>query len=434
MIKLILGNSYSQVTGVTLDQLKKLRAVCSYKPDPKAAYFSGSHNAVRHLMDKKGMFPSGLLSYVETILKGIPFYLEDRRTRPQPQGKPLTLSLPHTPYELQTKAVEACMRVDRGTVSACTGFGKSVMIAMLIARLQLRCLVIVPNLGLKTQLKESLKEWFGDTKGMITVENIDSPKLSKLTDFDVLIIDEAHHSAAKTYRALNKKAWGKIYYRFNFTATPFRSRDEENILMETITSKVIYEITYKDALKVGAVVPVEAFYFELPKVTTDAYTWKEVYSELIVKNLRRNTLIQELLLSLHRGGRPTLCLVKEIAHGETLTYGGAFVFANGQDEESGAMIQRFNDRKANVLIGTTGVLGEGVDSKPCEYVIIAGLGKSKPQFMQCVGRALRRYPGKETAKVIIFLDKTHKWTKSHFDTQRKILLEEYGAAVVRLEL
>ena len=42
----------------------------------------------------------------------------------------------------------------------------------------------------------------------------------------------------------------------------------------------------------------------------------------------------------------------------------------------------FNMGEIKTLIGTTGVVGEGVDTRPTEYVIIAGLGKSKPAFMQ----------------------------------------------------
>src|SRR6185295_4275346 len=109
-------------------------------------------------------------------------------------------------------------------------------------------------------------------------------------------------------------------------------------------------------------------------------------------------------------------------------------FANGQDDTTRHYIKKFNNRELLSLVGTTGILGEGVDTKPCEYVIIAGLGKAKSAFMQQVGQAIRTYPGKETAKIILIKDKSHKFLLRHFNTQVRILKEEYGVTPMKLEL
>lgn len=435
LIKLTVGSSYSRLEGLTIPELREVQKLTDYKIDSNAMYHSGGFPTVQHLIDKKGNFPSGLLPRVRTWLKYRTFEIIDERRVPEGAKGRFNLSLQVTPYQLQTNAVEACLRASngRGTVSACTGFGKSLMIAMLVKALGVRTLVIVPNLGLKQQLTASFKEWFGDTGEHVVIENIDSPKLKELKDFDLLIIDEAHHGSARTYRKLNKTSWGGIFYRFCFTATPFRSKTEETVLMEAITSDVIFEVSYRDALAVGAVVPLEAYYIEVPPKATTSHNWAGVYSDLVVRNEPRNRVISDILMSLDRGGRSALCLVKEIAHGKALAQ-GSFAFANGEDGEAEFWIKQFNACRIMGLVATTGVCGEGVDTKPCEYVILAGLGKSKPAFMQQVGRALRRYPGKESAKVIIFYDKSHKWTKKHFLAQRKILVDEYGASVVRLEV
>ena len=87
-----------------------------------------------------------------------------------------------------------------------------------------------------------------------------------------------------------------------------------------------------------------------------------------------------------RTNAPTLTLVKEINHGKALSVLSDSPFSNGEDEESRKYIELFKEARIKTLIGTTGVLGEGVDTKPAEYVIIAGLGKSKNAFMQQVGR------------------------------------------------
>lgn len=437
MIKLVVGNSMSKIQGLNLAELKTLRSLLSYAVDTQAIRFGGGYaGARRYLMDKSGNFPSGLLHTVKAHFEktNTIHVEEDTRVPPNPRQGLFRLSMPLTPYSAQRMAVEQGL-MRSGTISMPTGTGKSVTMAMLIYRLQLKTLVIVPNLGLKQQLTNSFKSFFGNLDN-ITVENVDSPRLKTLTDYDALIIDESHHVAAKTYRELNRKAWTGIYRRYFFTATPFRSRDEEQMLMESISGPVIYRLTYKEAVERGYIVPVEAFYYDLPKkeIKGNETSWPAMYSELVVNNELRNDLISCVLLDLHKAGKSTLCLVKEITHGNKLSLNGAFLFANGQDDNTSAMISRFNQEKIKILIGTVGVLGEGVDTKPAEYVVIAGLGKSKNSIMQQIGRAVRNYPGKDSAKVILFRDSSHKWGKSHFAAQVKILKDEYGVVPIKLRI
>ena len=339
------------------------------------------------------------------------------------------------PYPEQLAAVEAAIRHGRGCVVMPTGTGKSLVFALLIAKLQVKTLIIVPTLGLKLQLQADFTKWFGSLDN-ITIRNVDATGLEKETAYDLLILDECHHSAASTYRQLNKKAWNNIYYRYNFTATPWRSQEEEQLLLESITGEVVYRLEYARAVSQGFIVPVEAYYYEIPKQEVDGYTWREVYSELVINHTQRNTAIAALLDRLVETGTSGLCLVKEVAHGEKIqslmTHPTAFI--KGENDDNRIKILEFNLRERLVLIGTEGVLGEGIDSKPAEYVIIAGLGKSKPRFMQSVGRAVRRYEGKDSAKIIIFKDNSHKWSLAHFKAQCKILKEEYGVIPIKLTI
>jgi superfamily II DNA or RNA helicase len=314
-----------------------------------------------------------------------------------------------------------------------TGTGKSLVIALIAARFGVKTLVVVPTLEIKKQLIESLKATFMDFS-FIDVHNIDSKALKTAKGYGCLIIDEGHHSAAKTYQKLNKTVWNDIYYRFFLTATPFRNDDEEKLLFESIAGQIIYRLTYKTAIAKGYIVPVEAYYIEVPKQKVEGYTWAQVYKELVVNNKVRNALISNLLITLHQSNSSTLCLVKEVQHGVTLTVNLEAPFVSGEDQESKYFLTQFNKGKINSLIATTGVCGEGIDTKPCEYVVIAGLGKAKSQFMQAVGRAVRTYPGKESAKVIIFKDTSHKWTLKHYKEQCKVLLEEYGVMPIKLDV
>ena len=312
-----------------------------------------------------------------------------------------------------------------------TGSGKSITMALLIAEMQVPVLIVVPNLTLKTQLQDSFRQYFGSLKG-ITIENIDSPALEQAKDYGMLILDEAHHGAASTYRRLSKKAWSGIYYRYHFTATPYRSQDEEQMLLESIIGQVVYRLSYQDAVAAKMIVPIEAYYIEIPKQKVKGHYWAEVYSELVVNHKDRNKAIADLLERLK--GHSTLCLVTEIKHGENICKLTGGYFASGVNEDTKHYITMFNNGTMRQLVGTTGILGEGTDTKPAEWVIIAGLGKAKGRFQQQIGRVLRTYTGKESGKVILIKDASHKWTRNHFREQIKTLREEYGIAAVKLEL
>lgn len=442
-VTLKIGNSSCQLAGLNELQFKKLKAILSYSIDQQAAYFSRStHNLRRYLIDKKGNFPTGLLYLVRKFLKEEKISIRVEDDRVQPVSKPglFTMSLPYEPYSEQIEAAKAAKFHHRGIISAPTGVGKSVIVALIINELQVNTLVVVPSIELKRQLTEGLKKTFGEKQvgGLgkpIAVENVDALDTKEvLKGYDCVITDEFHHAGAKTYRELNKKAWKNIYYRFGMTATPFRSDENEKLLLESVLSNVIYRILYQDAVDKGYIVPVEAYFIEVPPTKVKGHTWAQVYKELVVENKPRSQIISNLLVNLHSNNCSALCLVKEIAHGKKLSDSTGAGFANGQHEDCALLLDWFNQKRISILIGTTGVIGEGVDTKPCEYVIIAGLGKSKTQFMQQVGRAMRKYPGKENAKVVIFLDRSHKWSKAHFAAQVKILREEYGVEPVRLEI
>jgi superfamily II DNA or RNA helicase len=445
MIKIKIDNSTTLIEGLTSQKHSELKELLSYDLNPTGNYFAKSFRSTkRTLLGRKGDFPTGLLPRVLdwVVTENLEFEAQDLRIIPECLTTHLTMSLPHKPYQEQENAALACLNSNRGIVSAPTGSGKSVIIALIIEKLQVKTLVIVPSLELKKQLSSSLKSVFGDdTVGpnrSIWVENVDALDPVKVySDYGAVIIDEFHHSASKTYRTLNKKSFSKIFYRFGLTATPFRSNDNESLLLESVLSEIIYKISYKTALFEKYIVPMNAFYVEVPNILgskkIDFGGYAPAYSKLITNNKCRNELIQRILLNSHKNKLSTLCLVKEIKHGELISQNDAFYFVTGQNDER-HLIEKFAKGDISTLVATTGVMGEGVDSKACEYVIIACPVKSRNLFMQMVGRAFRKYPGKESATIILLKDTSHKYFRSAFREQVKILLEEYDVIPEKLNI
>lgn len=448
MIALKINNSYSSISGLSIEQFKTLREILSYKLPKAQSYFSRDPaQGKRYLLDKRGEFPTGLLYLVEIYLSLLsrPVSKLDHRKRPEAQPGRFEASMSLKPYPEQITAAKMLFRAHRGICSAVTGFGKSLIIALLVDLLQVRTLVVVPSLELKTQLRETLKKIFPKTQigglGLdIAVENIAAldPK-KKLIGYDAVIIDEFHHSAAKTYRELNKKSWVDVYHRFGFTATCFRSISEEKLLLESMLSQVVYKIDHAEAVSKGYVLPLEAYYFELPKIEVkSADNWAAVYSELIVNRKDRNEKIVSLGNRLFVGCKSTLILVNQIDHGEILQQmfsdiGLEVPFANGEDSTSSEHIADFSCGKLKLLVASS-VVGEGVDTRACEYIILAGgSGKSRVKLMQNAGRSFRKFVGKDSGKIITFKDYSHKWLIGHHAHFMKTMREEYGVKSIKLE-
>lgn len=428
-------NSVSRVTGITPQQFRELAKILSYRVSPSEAYYSKAKSPIRCLLGKRGDFPTGLLYLVEEwgdkVYRG--WVIKDRRIRPDKvfEIKPVWAC---EAYPEQLAAVAAAKEHERGIICAPTGVGKSRIAAELVNAFRVSTLIVVPGLELKHQLTQSFLKWFGPTP-LVTIENVDAldPK-KELKGIDMVIIDEFHHAGAKTYRQLNKKVWKNVYYKFGLTATPFRSNSHERLLLESVLSKVIYAIPYEDSVAKNRIVPLEAYYYDLPiqDMEGNESHWGSVYSELVVNNKVRNALITQLLCRLQSQGRSTLCLVKEIRHGELLSQATGLPFANGEADDCTHLIESFSSGQLNGLIATTGVAGEGRDTRAAEFVILAAGGKSKNSFMQSVGRAFRTYPGKESAKIVMFRDKSHKYLHKHFNACVRHLRDEYGVKPVQL--
>lgn len=407
---------------------------------------------VKYFITERGVFPTGLLYIVLNFLEEntLEWETDDKRVRPQTGLESINADLSELiPYPEQLEAAQAVLRHSRGMVVAPTGLGKSLIASLICDVLKVKTLIVVTTPGLKMQLMKDMQGLFGkdkvgplDKKGqptaLISIENIDNRSLKHSPKgVHLLIIDEFHHSGAKTYRSLNEKAWNKIYFKVGLTATPFRSKSTEKFLLESVLSQVIYRIEYQLAVEKKYIVPMEAYYYELPEIVPkgDTRHYAAMYSELVVNREDRNKLIADLADNLEAAGLSALILVKQIEHGVNIQKLTTLniPFVKGENKDNREKILEFNLRETNSLIGTTGVLGEGVDTKPCEWVIIAGGGKSKNQFMQNVGRAFRNYPGKDSCKIVLIKDSSHAWFEKHYNESVRYLEEEYNIIPTKLD-
>ncbi|MDU0478333.1 DEAD/DEAH box helicase [Staphylococcus chromogenes] len=228
--------------------------------------------------------------------------------------------------------------------------------------------------------------------------------------FDFIIIDESHHSAAKTFRNIIDHF--EPAFLLGLTATPERT-DTFNIF-ELFDFNVAYEIRLQRALEEKMLVPFH--YFGVADYTDahgNSITETSNLSKLVSKER-----VKFLLGKLEEYGLPQdvkglmFCSRKEEAKelSELLNKQKVFgkplrtVALTGEDDRQTRELQvkRLENGELDYII-TVDIFNEGIDIPSINQVVLLRSTQSSIIFTQQLGRGLRKYEGKDHLRVIDFI-------------------------------
>jgi superfamily II DNA or RNA helicase len=420
-MKIIVRNATSQIE-TTEDILSEYRSYLSYEVQganfamAASPYWDGRVK----LMKRDGSFPTGLLKFVIKHAKeqGIKYTLHDDRYVPTPSLK-LKATFPDwwevRPY--QVDAVKASGEYPRGVFVMGTGAGKSGTSAMLVESKQVPTLIVTPDVGLRTQLTDDYIEWFG-SKNVSNDIKSDKPiiisNIQALTNkprelfkrFELLIIDEFHHSAAKTYKELNIMC-ANAYYRYGFTGT-FVRPDGSDLEMFGVLSNVIFTKTTSELIEEG--------YLVRPYITMACYEIKDDRGKKLRMNYKDaykyatmhiglNNVIADWANAKIKEGKQTIVLVRFKEHGELLARlipDAIYLNGDHKSDHREKVKKLFNQRKIKCMIATS-IFGEGQNIPSIDCFANARFQKTEIQTMQGIGRCLRKIDGKDKAEVLDIL-------------------------------
>jgi superfamily II DNA or RNA helicase len=222
----------------------------------------------------------------------------------------------------------------------------------------------------------------------------------------LFVIDEAHHAAAPTYRAIvTTIRWRRDDAMImGFTATPRRA---DKVGLGDIFQKIVYSMDTAESVEQGYLVPVHAYtvHTQTSLDTVNTRAGDFVVGELAeaVDNEERNRQIIDAYLE-RVPGRKALVFAASVAHAKNLR--DAFVkrgikalFASGDTppEERAKVVSDFRKGKAQVLVNC-GLYLEGFDVPSIETIVNARPTKSQTLYTQITGRGLR--PVDEIANVL----------------------------------
>lgn len=428
-------------------------------------------------------FPTGLLEDAGEIATNLGYQIEvkDARVKPPENFKDFFLRGADE-RENQLEAVQAAVERERGIIWAGTGSGKTNVMAGIIQVLNLPAIMMVDRVDIASQTRKRWIQLLGrrdigiftgsqKTDGNIVcatfkslVSRYEQDKKDRtfhlrdwLKKFQVLCIDEAHHSMASTYFAMINEC--NAYYRYGFSATAEKSAEfvyktgqkgaRLHLVGATGPPLHIYRTGQGvlDGYMVKAQIEMRQWHPDSPDrswkaddfaINDRVYKWVGKKTELVIikgkqvrrplppdkvlpglytvgitDNVERNAAVVKAVIDLYEEGRTVLVLVQNIGHGNLLKrnilklINADVQFLHGTHSKSQREEGRatFTSGKAPILIAST-IFDEGVDMPEVDGLVLAGAGKAQHKAIQRIGRGQRPMDGKVDLKAIDFMD-TH---------------------------
>src|SRR5699024_2109392 len=131
------------------------------------------------------------------------------------------------------------------------------------------------------------------------------------------------------------------------------------------------------------------------------------------QDVARTTQVLDDVDSAARRGRRCLVLTTWVSHVNAIVDGlarrdyQAVVLTGGARKTERANVRERLDQldpTRTVVVGTRAFVGEGFDWPPLDAIFLATPIASKGALVQCVGRVLRPYPGKQAVEIHDYVD------------------------------
>jgi len=228
--------------------------------------------------------------------------------------------------------------------------------------------------------------------------------------FKSIVIDEAHHSAAPTYRRILD------YFTPDFilgvTATPQRS---DNTRLTDVFQEIVYYKTIQDLIQEGYLSPLVGYRIktdtDISGVQTNDGDYILSQLEDAIDNPNRNATIVAAYNDLVPNAK-AIVFAAGVQHANNLALSfrkekisTQVILGSTPTEERQQILSDFKSGNIRVLINV-GVLTEGFDEPSVQAILLARPTRSTLLYTQIVGRGTRLYEGKPHCTVLDFADTT----------------------------
>ena len=410
-------------------------------------------------------FPTGHLPMILGALDAatVAFHVEDLRVnnakRVEYTRNP---ALPPLRY-YQQEMLDLGIKENRGVYVSCVGSGKSRLYQELTYALKVPTLIVVPAKDLCVQLYDGFVEFFGEKSvGLLddaklavkpnkpnirlctihtltalakrASENMSNhnPLDDFLADVGMLIIEEIHHAGCATYTTLLPKL-DHIYYKFGGTGT-FLRNDSKTLDMHGVLSDVLYTYTPTQAIREGFLTPLKVVVHQIAGVRGSDY--QNEYATNYCKNDELLYTIRDIIREANHDAQILILVGRKEQSGHVITkylkeIGISNIYVDGDCDRAHTKqaIADFNAKRVHILIGTDGVVGEGIDLYATNELIIAYNTKSEIKLVQSIGRAVRLAKGKTTAIIHDIHWENTKYLEKHLQKRLQLYVTNFAADI-----
>lgn len=230
-------------------------------------------------------------------------------------------------------------------------------------------------------------------------------------EFAYIIVDEAHHSKARTYFPTIR--YFQSEFLLGLTATPDRIDGQK---IEEIYGEPVYELSFVESTKRGLIAECDyrLVLDDLSQEKLDSYLAGD--KKLSINQLNRTLFIEKRdeeivhLIGEYSGGvkNPKMMIFcKSIAHAQKIARlmgdEAALIHNRQSDSENKLALQAFRDGKIRAILSVQ-MLNEGVDVPDANVIVFLRNTVSPAVFYQQLGRGTRLAEGKEKVLVLDFVD------------------------------
>lgn len=228
--------------------------------------------------------------------------------------------------------------------------------------------------------------------------------------FATVVVDEAHHAAAPSYKRILEHFTPQL--QLGVTATPQRG---DKIRLTDVFDEIVYFKTIEELIRDNYLSNLAGYRImtetDISKVTTRSGDWAEGELSEAVNTPQRNNLAVKAYRD-KADEKKTVVFCVDVQHAEdmakTFNYAGiptgVITGAMKQDDRQ-QTLEDFRSGKLQALANCM-VLTEGFDEPSIECIILARPTQSQLLYTQIVGRGTRLHPGKDRCIIIDLADTT----------------------------
>lgn len=365
-------------------------------------------------------------------------------------------NLPFEPYDYQIAAVQRAIDKKRQIILSPTGSGKSLILYLMMREFlkvidEQKILIIVPTIGLVTQIFNDFKDYAVQDTSFIVEDNChmiyegisketekrviistyqsiykepskreDEYKISKrgnlyLEDFGAVICDECHTAKSDSIKSLLEKSIN-AFFKIGLTGTLDGALTNEMTLkglfgsihrVATTTDLIDRNILAK--LKINFI----NIKYDEPTCILLRHADYRMELDWLVSNVKRNVFISKMATGLkgnvlilvqyiEKHGKLLFEMLKELAAKENKKV--YFVYGKTEAEEREAVRKLAEENSNIIILASYQVFSAGVNIKNLPNIIFGSPTKGKIRLLQSIGRGIRLHEDKEFCRIIDISD------------------------------